>query len=219
MDGQDATPTDPVRTEMIPEEWRGHRHELYEITIGRRPAYLIFRDDGEYIGAVTGAVSRERMGDMIARHYSPTSDRIPPEGIIVSGTVRILERPNDKKPYHTLYMTIPPATVRRWKLLQDDEVAVEIGDARPTSDYTFYHLSKMGGSMVIVLSKAERRGSRIPEPGEYATIRITAHPGSGRWDLGSVWDKIAVARMTWTSIDRHRLDDEFRPRTPPNRAA
>ena len=198
---------------MIPEEWRGHQHRLYEIAIGRRPAYLIYRDDGEYIGAVTGAVSRERMGDMIARHYSPTSGRIPPEGIIISGTVRILERkdPNDKKPYHTLYITIPPATVRRWHLLQDDEVAIEVGDTRPTSDYTFYHLSRMGGSMVIVLSKAERRGSRIPEPGEYATIRITAHDGSGRWDLGSVWDKIFVARMIGTPIDRGDLDENFRP--------
>lgn len=186
-------------------EMEGHAHKLHRVTIcwpeGEKTFYEIFREDGEYMGRVSQAVSQQRIENLICRAYHPENKRYPAEGITWTGRLRALRDPikkegkpkeeNKKEPTPTLYVTIPKAYVERYGIMIDDEISAEvIEDNKPDSKEEerkkederkeYYHVSEMSGSKIIVLSKQKRRETRgdappsIPRIGELVTIRIKA---------------------------------------------
>ena len=70
----------------------------------------------------------------------------------------------------------------------DDEVSVKIGDTnRAESWEEFYHVSRLGDGLAVILSKMARQGdetlARIGT-GEHIMIEMRAHPYQGRRELG-----------------------------------
>ena len=177
----------------------GHIHRLHAVTIcwpeGPKTFYEICREDGEWMGRVSQAVSWQRTKDLIARAYHPETERYPAEGITWTGKIRAL-RGSKESP--TLYVTIPRATVERYGILTDDEINVRVGDLQASSVESPYHVSEMGKSKkregnsvkempktkIIILSDLQKRESReIPAVGEFATVNIKARRCTGRRDL------------------------------------
>lgn len=215
----------------------GHVHRLHEVTIcwpeGPRTFYEIYREDGEWMGRVSQAVSWQRTRDLIARAYHPETERYPAEGITWTGKIRALRASKDSP---TVYVTIPRATVERYGILTDDEISVRVGDLRPSSVDGWYHVSEMGRSekrnkdgtteevpksKIIVLNKLRKEEARrrieseVPAVGEYATIRIQAHPYKGRHDLCQ-WAEgsLREAAEKGITVLRPSLTEDMRPKPP-----
>lgn len=121
----------------------------------------------------------------------PEKERYP-DGVTWSGKICGLRPIPSQGRYQTVYITIPKITVERFHILVDDEVSVQVGDVEPGGTDEQYHVSTMGGAMVIILSKLQRwidndrvsEGTELPEVGSFATIRMESHPSPyGRWDL------------------------------------
>lgn len=204
-------------------ETEGHVHTLREVTIcwPEKPAtfYEIYREDGEYMGRVSQAVSWQRTENLIFRAYHPETERYPAEGITWTGRIRALRDPEKRKPGKegqkkkeknpTLYITIPKATVDRFDIRTDDEVSVRVGDREPESMDEWYHVSEMSGSKIVILSKLNRMEirenvpSKIPEIGEYATIHMKAHPGTGRRNLCR-WAETAMIEAEKEGVEIRR---------------
>ena len=139
---------------------------------------------------------------MVARARNPETERYPPDGIVWADTLKTLERParGDKKAYTTYYVRIPKSIVQKFGIMIDDEVSVKIGDTnRANSWEEYYHVSRLGDGLAVILSKMARQGSetlaRIGK-GEHIMIEMRAHPYSGRRELGvcapALWAVCAV---------------------------
>lgn len=216
-------------------EMEGHTHTLREVTIcwPEKPAtfYEIYREDGEHMGRVSQAVSWQRTENLIFRAYHPETERYPAGGITWTGRIRALRDPERRKPGKegqdrkernpTLYVTIPKATVERFDIRTDDEVSVRVGDRVPESMDEWYHVSEMSGSKIVILSKLNRMEirenvpSKIPEIGEYVTVHMKAHPGTGRRNLCH-WAEAAMieAEKEGVEIRRPSLGENGSPEAP-----
>lgn len=231
-----------------------HTYTLHEVTIcwPEKPKtfYEIYREDGERIGRISQAVSMKRAENLILRSVHPEKERYPAEGVTWTGMIRALREPKDrppadpepepsketpeasetapkkdeKKPTPTLYVTIPAVIVKRYNVMIDDEVSVQVGDYRPDSGKEFYHVSEMSGSKVVILSKLRRmedRGDappRMPEIGEYVTVRMKAETlieTDKRRNLCH-WaeQELKEAREEGIEILHPSLTDDLKPKPP-----
>lgn len=137
--------------------------------------YRIVRDDGYIIGAISLYVNEERLNSLLYRWYHP--DHISE----FSFMGRIRENTT------SLYITIPLDYIQKYNIMIDDDIKFRINNGRTV----FYHISKIGKNLGIVLGRVKRLerddflNSNI-QPGDYVKIDVFPHkPDYGyiRYDL------------------------------------
>lgn len=192
----------------------GHLHTLHKVTIhkpGKKLVFFeIFREDGEWIGRVSQAVSWQRTRDLIYRHYRPESERYP-EGFTWTGAVRSLRGGT------TLYVSIPKAAIERFDIRTDDEISITLGGQKPESREELYHISDTGGTKAVIVSKLDRMERRegvessIPKAGDYVIVKAMPHPKTGRRNLCQWASKeIAEARAEGYRIEASKLGPDLK---------
>jgi hypothetical protein len=169
----------------------------------------------------------------VERHYSPEAERYPDKGIRWTGQLR-----HRTAASRMPYIVIPKAAADHFGIMVDDEISVSISDTEHESEEEYYHVSKMGKSFIVVLSKLKKREkdggtpvltrmtekiqpdardpitgeTRDPVTGVYAEIVMKAHPGTGRKDLCWWADSdLKLAETFGVKVLRPSLDKDLKP--------